>query len=284
MKSLIVLMALLCPAHALAFQCKNVAGGGPSLVWVSRCIDIRVDRSAPELADESNFAAIQAAIEAWEKPRCTDLRLTVTTGADATGVSTIQAADPGDPLAEEALAITIESFDVQTGEVIEADTFIDFEDFDIGRVGPGCTRTYDLATVVLHETGHILGFDHSGEEDAVLSPRIGDCEVATQLEADDENAVCSVYPRGAPVNPCTPSPIGYDEVEASPFRTPCPCAKNVYCPGGATCDVPNKTCSLLLDPGGCGCRSSRSGKPLGGAGLGFFTLLIAVLWWRRRLQ
>jgi len=54
---------------------------------------------------------------------------------------------------------------------------------------------YDVETVALHEFGHVLGLGHSGDSSAVMYAYYHG--VLRNLQTDDSNGVCSLYPAGA---------------------------------------------------------------------------------------
>jgi hypothetical protein len=54
------------------------------------------------------------------------------------------------------------------------------------------TEVYDFESVALHEQGHALGLDHTGDASAVMYPYITGTH--RTLEADDKNGVKALYP------------------------------------------------------------------------------------------
>jgi len=95
-----------------------------------------------------------------------------------------------------AIALTTSTFIVETGRILEADIEVNSEAFNLTTADVG--GDYDLASILAHETGHVLGLDevwvqgptmcgyYNGAGD--LGPR--------SLEADDIAGICAMYPAG----------------------------------------------------------------------------------------
>lgn len=110
-----------------------------------------------------------------------------------------------------AFAVTTVWHRRSTGEILDAD--MDLNE----RRGPygicptgGCdTRTVDLENVVTHELGHYLGLAHSEEVDATMYVSAVAGEVIKRdLDADDIEGMCAVYPPGRPEGECDHAPRG----------------------------------------------------------------------------
>lgn len=88
---------------------------------------------------------------------------------------------------ENFLALTTNWYD-DSGHIIEGDTEI-----DPSVVAGG----YNLQHLVAHETGHLLGLDHSGVMSAVMYPFVGRGGTS-DLDSDDQVAIATLYPKGDP--------------------------------------------------------------------------------------
>lgn len=64
----------------------------------------------------------------------------------------------------------------------------------------------DLQSILVHEAGHFLGLDHSREDGSVMQAELGVGEVRTTLSADDEAAICAVYPPDRETEQCDYTP------------------------------------------------------------------------------
>jgi len=101
-----------------------------------------------------------------------------------------------------ALAITLSTANLSTGELYDAD--VTLNSFSGGlAVMPQGTQA-SLFAVVLHEAGHYLGLAHSSSKTAVMSayysPR------AALLDADDRDGICAIYPPSQPQACAEPEP------------------------------------------------------------------------------
>lgn len=100
------------------------------------------------------------------------------------------------------VAKTTVTFDEETGEILDADIEINHAYNELTVSDDNVV--YDLQSIVTHEIGHFIGFDHSSDSDATMfaSYDEGSIEPRT-LEADDVDAVCAVYPpdRGGDCDP-----------------------------------------------------------------------------------
>jgi hypothetical protein len=100
--------------------------------------------------------------------------------------------------AANTLGLTTVSFDVDTGEIYDADMEINATvKLAVGDDVP--SDAYDLASILTHEAGHFLGLAHSGDPRATMfaayQPGRTDKRVLTP---DDASGICSVYaPDGA---------------------------------------------------------------------------------------
>jgi hypothetical protein len=130
------------------------------------------------------------------------------------------------------IGLTTTSFDRFTGEILDADIELFAWDGALPAFGhyftcadsppactayPGCSNV-DLAAVVTHEAGHMLGLDHvcdasfvapydlcpSGEPAIeVMAPQTGNI-ARRALAADDIEGVCTIYPAGRATLTCAP--------------------------------------------------------------------------------
>lgn len=119
------------------------------------------------------------------------------------------------PFAREQLAVTVSTYDLD-GRMIGADILVngesDYELLTDGQDMPGMTH-HDLAAVLTHEMGHVLGLDESPDDkSATMWPYIrgGDVHQRTLSEDDEQGIVAAykdmVYDTSAPAG-CTQASV-----------------------------------------------------------------------------
>ncbi|MBI4702095.1 MAG: matrixin family metalloprotease [Deltaproteobacteria bacterium] len=129
-----------------------------------------------------------------------------------------------------ALALTTVTYQLDTGEIFDADLEINSATIPIttGDVGV----QYDLLSIITHEAGHFLGIAHAQDPKATMRTTyvMGETELRS-LEADDVAAVCAAYPPADPgpdAGACDPTPrhgFAKDCVDEPPPEEPgCQCA------------------------------------------------------------
>jgi hypothetical protein len=99
------------------------------------------------------------------------------------------------------IALTTVTYDTDSGEILHAD--IELNSADHGIVVDDGTAglppdTFDLQTILTHETGHFFGLAHSPRVDAVMYAA-GDTTGSTRkrlLTEEDVSGICAVYPAG----------------------------------------------------------------------------------------
>jgi uncharacterized protein (TIGR03382 family) len=161
------------------------------------------------------------------------------------------------PEFESGLALTTVTYDVNTGEIYDADIEINTSGTEFSTSDTAVT--YDLLTTIQHETGHFLGIAHSPDTDATMQAVASYGTVARRaLTADDVAAVCDAYPPEEPALQASCSPMPHD---FSP-----------YC----NQDLPEKSGSEPAD--GC----STSPAPAGGGAPLALAAMIAGAWTLRR--
>ncbi|MCC6525442.1 MAG: matrixin family metalloprotease [Polyangiaceae bacterium] len=128
------------------------------------------------------------------------------------------------------LALTTVTFNLDTGEIYDADLEVNGANIEIttGDVGV----KYDLASILTHEAGHFLGLAHSPVAGATMAIEYfpGDTGLRS-LSTDDAAGICAAYPPG-------PDPGACDSTPRHGFKDDCG-------PG----DPPDEGCAVDRTPG-----------------------------------
>jgi MYXO-CTERM domain-containing protein len=106
------------------------------------------------------------------------------------------------------LALTTLTFNVDTGEIYDADMEINAVKSDNALTVGDKDVKIDLLSVVTHEAGHFIGVAHSPDADATMNAHYESGSTGLRdLSADDRAAICSIYPpnrQGLPACDATP--------------------------------------------------------------------------------
>jgi MYXO-CTERM domain-containing protein len=190
---------------------------GLPLYWSNACVsyDIQQDASS-EVPYAAAASAIATAFSKWTSTTCS---------ADAgTGRVSIDVRDFG-PVAcgkveydqygpnqhvilfdknlsdftdsSNALALTTVTYNIDTGEIFDADMQINATvPLSTSATPPtGSSSVYDFASIVTHETGHFLGMAHAVDARATMYAFIDPGEDSERLlTVDDRNGICTIYP------------------------------------------------------------------------------------------
>lgn len=282
----IALLALSAPAGAHAFECSK-AGMNATItqVWQSRCIPYAINSDSSTLFSGAEAKLlVKQSFDQWASANnaCTDLTFKdvgSTTQLGDFSAFPDQAADErntiaavedsrqvdqyfGDP---HLLAITLTHFFQPTGEILDADILLNSKTFNFDDITDpvacrGGSMAFDLRNTLVHELGHLIGFDHVRVESATMFFSADACETNKRdLDQDDKDGLCTVYPKGLPSQTCVP-PQSYapSGIDPSPWRNPC-----------------DRQIGGDQDPGGCSCRTRAAATDHGARA--FWLLAVVAL-------
>ena len=223
--ALLLLLLVASARPAYTFECSRVTPTSrATLTWPTRQIEWVLDPTVITAIHPNAEAEVIAAFDAWTTVGCSDLSLTY--GGRVTGVTSsfedggaeynaVVYVDDDWAYDDNAIAVTSSAFNVNTGQLLDADVELNGERFSFAIVNGPCdprTRTIDLRNTLTHEVGHFIGLAHppnrSEFEDVTMFNSAVMCETQKRtLEQDDINGICFIYPAGAPTQRCPAPPM-----------------------------------------------------------------------------
>jgi Matrixin len=286
---------------------KSELAGTAKVRWATSLIPYTLQtQTPPGLSFEEVQQLAQKALGAWSAPACSGVVFsnalnTSDPAKPGDGVNTIQWVFSNwqergfDPKAPGITDTQYAKNEQGTWEIVEADTYLNGEYHQ--WIGTGAREGYvDLESVLVHESGHMLGLLHpcepggaEGAPDCAAHPEMAaetmypfyDAGQNT-LAADDEAGLCFLYPACSAGGPCDDHPndvTTHDDGALAAGRAvdgdPCgtgrqcasglcaeaghcvsPCTEDTDCHGGIACSVSGS--------GGLG-RCGEGRLPLGAA-------------------
>jgi hypothetical protein len=191
------------PARAYTMKSTD---SGATVHWTIDAIRIAID---PRLLDEvpAGLEAILSAASAWngvpETPRLTFAGTAAPGDVSESFDVYVRWVAPRDwPAEREQLAVTVATFASESGAMVSAEVLINGgqrfvvmgAEADVRHAG-GHGRTFDLASVLTHELGHVLGLDETADDEAATMWPALRAETTHQrtLADDDVAGVTAVY-------------------------------------------------------------------------------------------
>lgn len=190
--------------------------------WPQRWVEFYVQdtRGAPlnvgpggPITSDDMVEASSRAFAAWSSNTCTDMQFYyqgIVASRDSNMVSDsvnhmntiIFRYDDWDQTeCQDAIACTTVVTRRAAGEIIDADIDLNLQEHEFVLQPIEGSTAFDLQSVLTHEVGHMLGFDHTqpSHPEAVMWPYAswGDEATRRELAADDVNTLCDTYPVGA---------------------------------------------------------------------------------------
>lgn len=200
------------------------------LEWRRPCtsISLSVSRPPSTLTEDEVYGVLDRSIATWEAVTCggqpVGFQIAVLAEQstcveplyrdDGGNVNTIMFIDDWDEREYDsgAFALTTVWHRRSTGEILDADMEINELRGPYVICPPtGCTedRGVDLENVITHEMGHYLGLSHSTNMDATMFASAVAGETSKRdLDEDDVEGLCAIYPPGSPEGECDFAPRG----------------------------------------------------------------------------
>jgi hypothetical protein len=205
----LLLLVLLLGAPASAYnrtRATDLSRAG--LSWFDRTITWYLpDPGSADVPHQMAVAAAKRAFATWAAVGCTDINFvfenggpTVTSldGGAADNRNVIHWREHDWPGAPDQIAITTVTYDEGSGRIVDADIDLNGEYLYFTAADDPAQTEYDIESALLHEIGHLLGFDDSSDPGAVMAQVLRRGDLRRSLGDDDEMAICEVYPAGAP--------------------------------------------------------------------------------------
>jgi len=162
-----------------------------------------------EIESDGEHQAIADAFRAWNEIPCASIELTVAgykpnlvaeaneKGPNENVVVFVKEGWSIDPTKQSYIALTTLSYDPKSCGIIDADIEVNAQHFDFSLCGPGDEDSdrQDLRYVILHETGHVFGLNHSNDALAIMFVQDSKCTdlPGIKLTPDDEEGLCFCY-------------------------------------------------------------------------------------------
>ena len=182
------------PAAADAYTLRTTEDGRP-VYWADTDVAFRVDATLARAAGASEVGrTVAESLASWGGLPSSpflfegDPRPVGRCDPDSgDGVADVVLMERAWPFDRDFAGVTILLYDVPTAQILDADVFLNGEDFAFA-VDPDDWRSYDLGNVLTHELGHLLGLGHSDDQAATMFAVSGPNETAKRSLADDDAA------------------------------------------------------------------------------------------------
>lgn len=204
-------------------QCDSTPTGCQPLAWKRSCIGWTIQKDgSTKIPYEAVHAALTQAFLSWQTAGCDGGLLP---GLEIQDMGNVNCAEveynslggnaniitfrdkswPHEG-ADHNIALTTVTYDVNTGEIYDADIEVNTSQFDLTAPDAPVVQ-YDMISIFTHEAGHFLGLSHSSDPAATMYRHydLGTTDFQT-LDIDDQNAMCAVYPPAAQKVACNPIP------------------------------------------------------------------------------
>ena len=204
-------LIVLAPQAVAGAYTLKATSDGATLHWRTPAIELSIHESTV-----ARFGALEArealevAIAAWSRaevgPRVEAGPMTTAPAGFVRGsaVNGVYSVSPW-PYEAKLLAVTVSSYDTRTGELLDADVLLNGDEAFIAPAGDG---HYDLASILTHELGHVLGLGEAEHAPgSAMYPRIGKADLSARTPSrDDFEGLAAIYGEGGAAQLASISP------------------------------------------------------------------------------
>jgi hypothetical protein len=178
---------------------------GAKLFWDDPCQVMYVNEvGSDDVPDDTELTAIQNSLDTWTAVACSALSLQFAgeTNFTVTGhmkedpsINMIIFREKKWPYSTRPVAFTAVTYNVNTGEIFDADIEMNGEDYAFTTKPEAEPWKIDIQNTITHELGHVIGLDHTDEMPATMFEHAGPGETNKRtLEEDDTEGLCALYP------------------------------------------------------------------------------------------
>lgn len=234
-RPVVLLLALMLVGRAsFAYEQSTTSSGSP-LSWSSSCVywsmaEQSLDNSGfddpaqEHVSFDDLYGAVAASFDAWDDVDCSYLYFVETAPMHCLDVGYHHGSgnanriffrdhrwiDADAPWREEGqIALTSVFYDTDTGQIYDVDIEFNAEYFELTTTEDD-SRT-DIQNALTHELGHLVGLGHSDVRESTMYLNADDGELHKRdLENDDIEGLCSIYPLTQDPASCNEPPGGLD--------------------------------------------------------------------------
>lgn len=186
---------------------------GLFLYWKNACISYSINKDASRtIPFDVAKEVIDSSFATWTSVKCAETAQPPGISVSNAGVATcaevrynndgpnqnlIVFRDDGWPYQDpnSTLGLTTVTFNVETGEIYDADMEINSSGRNLSVGDPVPPTGFDLASVITHEAGHFFGLSHATNPTSTMYASYKPGSTALRsLTADDIAGICAIYP------------------------------------------------------------------------------------------
>lgn len=205
--ALLVVLGL--ASDAFAFSRSRDPDNGVCVFWGNATFTYRINQNCSADMGDINACvdAVKAGVEVWNEPPCTGMNAVFggTTPSTEVGfdqdnwnsnINLVVFVESNWPHESSAIALTTTTYNLDAGDIVDTDVEFNGQNFEFDD-GSGPTTRMDIQNTMAHEAGHMMGLDHSTNQDATMFATADQGETLKRtLSDDDSDAICFVYPVG----------------------------------------------------------------------------------------